>query len=159
MDDRDLRGCQPLMQIALAVLVHEKTDGASMHTVDRLAGIHEPLQGRQHQAIAAERDHHVRCVGPGVAVALDQTAPRPLRRGYIAGDKGNALKGRRRTVFAHGRAVSNKRQRRAGAGLWTTTMNAWCLCIRPIRLLSRRSGSAANWSSGGCAPASISCPA
>src|SRR6516225_10030464 len=122
MDDSDLRSREPLMQVAFVVFVHEKTDRAAMHAVDRLAGIHEPLQGRQHEAVAAERDHHIRGLGAGVAVTQDQAGPRGVR-------------------------------------LWTKTMNAWCLSIRPIRLLSRRSASAVNWSNGGCAPASISCPA
>ena len=67
MDDRDMRGGEPLMQIAFAILVHEKTDRAAMHAVDRLAGIHEPLQGRQHEAVAA----HVTVIHPLIMRARD----------------------------------------------------------------------------------------
>src|SRR5215813_6950431 len=114
MDHRDLRGREPLMQIPFAILVHEKTDRAAMHAVDRLAGIHEPLQGRQHEPVAAERDYDVGGLGPDVAVALDQAPPRPLRRGHVAGHEGDALITGCRAFFRHGRAVSNSGGDRRG---------------------------------------------
>jgi len=62
-----------------------------MHAVDRLAGIHEPLQGRQHEAVAAEPTTtsalpawHRRSAGPAGAV------PAVLRP--IAGDEGDPFK-------------------------------------------------------------------
>ena len=93
------------MQVAFAILVHEKTDRAAMHAVDRLAAIHEPLQGREHQPVAAQRDDDVRRLRPRVAVALDQATPRPLRRGHVAGDEGDVFITRRRTGFRHGGPV------------------------------------------------------
>ncbi len=53
------RGGEPLAQPPVVVVVHQEADGAAMHAVDRLAGVHQPVQGPQHQAVAAERDHHV----------------------------------------------------------------------------------------------------
>lgn len=91
MDDRDLGGGEPFMQVRFGKLVHQKADGATVHTVDRLAGIHEALQGREHETIAAERDDHVGGLGPGVTVTLNQPPARLLRFRHSAGDKGNAL--------------------------------------------------------------------
>ena len=72
-----------------------------MHAVDRLAGIHEPLQGRQHEAVAAERDDDVGRLRPGIAVAPDQPASRPLRFGPVAGDEGDVLVACWGTAFRH----------------------------------------------------------
>jgi hypothetical protein len=69
------------------------------------------LQGRQHEAVAAERDHNIRGLGPDIAITLDQAAPRPLRRQPIAGDEGDALIRMCRTGFRHDKAVSNKRRK------------------------------------------------
>ena len=52
--------------------VHQEADGAAMHAVDRLAGIHELVQGLQHQPVAAERHDHVGGLRFGIAVALLQ---------------------------------------------------------------------------------------
>jgi len=49
------------------------------------------LQGRQHEAVAAERYHDIRGLWADIAVTLGQVAPRPLRCRHIAGDKGDAL--------------------------------------------------------------------
>jgi periplasmic divalent cation tolerance protein len=114
MDHRNLGGREPSQEVAITIFVHEKTNRAAMHAVDRLAGIHEPLQGRQHEAVAAERDYDVRGLGPDVAVALDQAPPSPLRRGHIAGHEGDALITGCRAFFRHGRAVSNSGGDRRG---------------------------------------------
>src|SRR6516225_12034872 len=159
MDHRNLGGRKPFQEVAITIFVHEKTNRAAMHAVDRLAGIHEPLQGRQHEAIAAERDYDVRGLGPDVAVALDQAPPRPLRCGHIAGHEGDALIAGCRAFFRHAERFQIAAATAAGDRLWTRTMNASCSCIRLIRLLSRRSGSAGNWSNAGSALALIFCPA
>ena len=59
MDDGGLRGLQPLAQALLAKFVHQEADGAAVHAVDRLAGLHGLAQRPQHQAVAAERHHDV----------------------------------------------------------------------------------------------------
>ena len=64
-----MRRGEPFVQVRFGEFVHEKADGAAMHAVDRLAGIHEPLQGRQHEAVAAERDDDVGGLRPRIAVA------------------------------------------------------------------------------------------
>ena len=97
-----LRGGEPLDEIFLVEFVHEKADGAAMHAVDRLAGIHEALQGRQHQAVAAERDDDVGLVRRGVAIALDQAPARALRHRRVAGDEGDALEAGAGRALGHG---------------------------------------------------------
>src|SRR5271167_5227537 len=101
MDYGDVGGGEPLGEALFRILVHEETDGATVHAVDRLAGIHEPLQGRQHEAVAAERDDDVGGVWPGVAVAPRQPRPRALRFGHVAGDEGDALVTGARAAFCH----------------------------------------------------------
>ena len=86
-----MRGRKALDQAVFGILVHQEADGAAVHAVDRLAGIHEPLQGRQHQAVAAKRDDDVGGLRPGVAIALDQPAAGALRLGHVAGDEGDVL--------------------------------------------------------------------
>src|ERR1700731_4533943 len=56
MDHGDAGGGEPLLEALLGKLVHEEADGAAVHAVDRLARIHEALQGPEHEAVAAERD-------------------------------------------------------------------------------------------------------
>ena len=91
MDDGDMGGRKPFGEAVVRKLVHQEADRAAVHAIDRLAGIHEPLQGRQHEAVAAERDDDVGGLRPGVAVAANQPAPRLLRRRHVAGDEGDAL--------------------------------------------------------------------
>ena len=58
-----------------------------MHAVDRLARGHEPVQGLQHQAVAAERDHDVGLFGRRIAVALHEPRAGVLRLGDRACDE------------------------------------------------------------------------
>src|SRR5580692_10182433 len=90
MDHGDLRGGEPFRESLFVKLVHQKADGAAMHAVDWLARIHEPLQGRQHEAVAAKRDDDVGGLGPRVAITAGQTSPRTLRGRRVAGDKRDA---------------------------------------------------------------------
>ena len=78
-------------QIRLVEIVHQEADGAAVHAVDRLAGLHELVQGLQHQAVAAERDDDVGLGGGEVAVALDQPRARLLRLRDRARHEGDAL--------------------------------------------------------------------
>ena len=91
MDDADMGGRKPFGEAVLGKLVHQEADRAAVHAIDRLAGIHEPLQGRQHEAVAAERDDDVGGLRPGVAVAANEPAAGLLRRRHVAGDEGDAL--------------------------------------------------------------------
>ena len=59
MHNGNARRSEPRAQPAFAKFVHEKSDGAAIHAIDRLAGMHEPVQGLQHEPVAAKRDDHV----------------------------------------------------------------------------------------------------
>ena len=81
MDDRDLRRREALAQAFELVFVHQEADGAAMHPVDRFVGVHEGVQGLQHQPVAAERDDDVGPFGGDVAVARDELPARLLSLG------------------------------------------------------------------------------
>ena len=91
MDHRHLRGGDALGQALLGIFVHQEADGAAVHAVDRLAGIHELVQGLQHQPVAAERHDHVGGVGLDIAVALLQPLIGLARLGRGGGDEGDVL--------------------------------------------------------------------
>ena len=101
-----MRRREPLGQRVFGVFVHQETDRAAMHAVDRLAGIHEPLQGRQHEAVAAERNDDIRGLRAGVAIPAGQPLARPLRLGHVAGDEGDALETGCGAAFRHGGKAS-----------------------------------------------------
>jgi len=91
MDHRFPRRGQPRMQIARAELVHQETDGAAMHAVDRLARTHMLMQRLQHQSVAAERHHDIGIGGIVVAVKLRQLLKRLLGLRACAGKEGNPV--------------------------------------------------------------------
>jgi hypothetical protein len=62
-----------------------------VHAIDRLAGGHKAVQRLQHEAVAAERDDHVRALGRGVAVALAEARARLLGLGIEACHEGDLL--------------------------------------------------------------------
>src|SRR5580704_3474089 len=161
MDDADMGGVEPLGEAVLGELVHQEADRAAVHAIDRLAGIHEPLQGRQHKTVAAERDDDVGGLRPGVAVAADEPAAGLLRRRHVAGDEGDALETGSNPALCHngvgalGLGLKAAAARRRGRSKW----NARCSSIRPIHPLSRRRPLAAPWSNADYAPASTSFPA
>ena len=93
-----VRGGEPLDQIVDGKVVHQETDGAAVHAVDRLAGFHEFMQGLQHQAVAAERDDHVGVLRLGIAVALLQPHIGLARLRRRGGDEGDMLETRGRAV-------------------------------------------------------------
>src|SRR5580704_14855362 len=160
MDDADMGGVEPRGEAVLGELVHQETDRAAVHAIDRLAGIHEPLQGRQHKTVAAERDDDVGGLGPGVAVAANEPAAGLLRRRHVAGDEGDTLETGSNPALCHnggsrGSGFKTTAARRRGRSIW----NARCSSIRPIHPLSRRRLPAAPWSSAAYAPASTSYPA
>src|SRR6202034_1627818 len=72
-------GVEPLGEAVLGELVHQEADRAAVHAIDRLAGIHEPLQGRQHKTVAAERDDDVGSPRAGVAAAGTSLATKATR--------------------------------------------------------------------------------
>ena len=117
MNHGDLGGSETFRETLFGKLVHQKADGAAMHAVDRLARIHEPLQGRQHEAVATERDDDIGRLRPRVAVAARQPAPRELRRGRVAGDEGDAAKSGCWAALWH-KGFVIKRRNAAVSGLW-----------------------------------------
>ena len=91
MDHGDLRRGEPLGEALLGEVVHQEADGAAVHAVDRLARVHEPMQGLQHEAVAAERDDDVGGLGIDIAVARDEPSQRLLRLRDRARDEGDPL--------------------------------------------------------------------
>jgi len=59
MDDGHRCLIQALDQAVLREFVHQESDGPPVHAVNRLAGVHEPVQHLKHEAIAAQRDDHL----------------------------------------------------------------------------------------------------
>ena len=72
MHHGDFRRCQPIGEFVLAEIVHQETDGAAIHAVDRLGRAHETVQRLQHQAVTAECDDHIRFVGRDMGVTRRQ---------------------------------------------------------------------------------------
>ena len=120
MDNGDLGGSEPRAQIGFMEVVHQEADSAAVHAVDRLAAAHQPMQGLQHEAVTAERDHHIGIFRRDIAVAGDEPLARALCRRARARDepdpivmgRGSARRlrgvpapfghGRRQTSFAQG---------------------------------------------------------
>ena len=92
------RGGEPFDQIVQGELVHQEADGAAVHAVDRLPGIHEFVQGLQHQAVAAERHDHVGGLRFDIAIAGLQLFIGLARLRRRTGDEGNVLKTLGRTA-------------------------------------------------------------
>src|SRR5262249_47026642 len=80
-------------QSVLAVFVHEEADGAAVHAVDRLACVHELVQGLQHQAVAAEGDDDVGFLRGRIAVATNESVPRRFGLGRQARHEGDPVTG------------------------------------------------------------------
>ncbi len=89
MDHGRLGRRQPLAQVGLVELIHQKADGAPMHAVDRLAGPHQRPQRLQHESVAAERHHHIRGLGLAIAVMGDEPRMRLKRFRARARHKGD----------------------------------------------------------------------
>src|SRR6185295_20234359 len=82
---------EPLRQPLLGKLVHQEPDRAAMHAVDRLARGHEPVQGLQHETVAAERDDDVGSLGRDIAIAGGELLERLARLGNGARDESYPL--------------------------------------------------------------------
>ena len=100
MDNRGLRRRDPLAQAVLLIFVHEEPDGAAVHAVDRLARAHQPVQGLQHESVAAQRHDDVGAFRGDVAVARDKPRVGVLRfrarsrdEGQPVGSDGGAVHG------------------------------------------------------------------
>ena len=91
MNHRIVRGGDTLDQIVLGKVVHQEADRAAVHAVDRLAGIHELVQGLQHQPVAAERDNDVGGFRLDVAVAFFQACACLARLGRRSRNEGDLL--------------------------------------------------------------------
>ena len=91
MDHGDAGLGETLRQVIRMILVHEKSNSAAVHAVDRLARRHEPVQGLQHEPVAAECDDHVGGVGLRVAVSRSEPFERLTRLSNRAGDERYSL--------------------------------------------------------------------
>ena len=91
VDHRHVGLGEALRQLIRVKLVHEKSDGAAVHAVDRLARRHEAVQGLQHKPVAAERDDDVGSFRRDVAVAGREPLERLARLGNGTGDEGYPL--------------------------------------------------------------------
>ena len=86
-----LRGGDARGQVVLAVVVHQEADRSAVHAIDRhAAAAQEAVQRLQHEAVAAQRHHHVGAVGVGGAVARGQRLLRRPRRLVLRGEDGEA---------------------------------------------------------------------
>jgi len=67
LEHRGLRGSdardQRIGRLFGAVMVHQETDAAQLHAIDRLAEAAVAVQRLQHEAVAAERAQHVGVFG------------------------------------------------------------------------------------------------
>ena len=93
------------MEFVRAEFVHQEADRAAMHAVDRLAGAHVPVQGLQHQAVAAKRHHDVGVVGIVIAVETDELRQRGLRLCASARNEGDLFVSLGHAVLELGRGV------------------------------------------------------
>src|SRR6266852_5822136 len=91
MDHGGFRCGDALPQTVLLIFVHEETDGATMHAVDRLARAHQPVQGLQHEAVTAERHDDVGALRLNLAVARGQPGAGALRLRARTRDEGQLL--------------------------------------------------------------------
>ena len=78
-------------RFARRIVVHQEADGAAVHAVDRLAGLHEVVQGLQHQPVAAERHDDVGGFRLAIAISFAQPLIGLARLRRLAGDEGDML--------------------------------------------------------------------
>jgi hypothetical protein len=90
--DHALLGCgQALRKGVFAVFIHHEADRAAVHSIDRLAGLHEFVQGLEHQAIAAERHDNVGVSRGRIAITARQCVACCIGFRYGAGDERDAI--------------------------------------------------------------------
>jgi len=89
-----LRGGKLFVKPVRPISIHQKSNTAPMHAVDRHALRSEAVQGLQHEAVAAERDDDVRPVGGNTKIPRAQFAESQPRGFGFCRDDGNP--GRRR---------------------------------------------------------------
>ena len=77
-------------QIVYLIVIHQETDRAELHAIDRQAARDVPVQRAQHEAVAAERDDDRCIVDRDVAVARFQRGERALRFLGRCGDECDA---------------------------------------------------------------------
>src|SRR4051794_25236531 len=100
MNAADIGSGEALVQILLAVVVHEEADRATVHPIDRHAVVHETMQRLQHMPIAAERHDGVGLGRIAVAVAFRQARAGGDRLRHLARQEGNLVEFR--LLFCHG---------------------------------------------------------
>ncbi len=97
IDDRFFGRSDPLDQAVFLEVVHQEADRAEVHAVDRTVQSQGPVQGIQHEAVAAQGDDDVGVGEVRLAVAGLQASERLLGVGPIARDEGEA-----QAILAHG---------------------------------------------------------
>ena len=90
MNDAQLCVRNPFQKLVFIELVHQKTDRAAVHAVNRHVGSHEAVQRLQHEAIAAQRDDDARFLRLDPAIALGKTFQCLLRFGSGTCNKSEA---------------------------------------------------------------------
>src|ERR1700761_8388413 len=65
-------------QPRLAIFVHQKTDGAEVHSIDRLLAVQEFVECLKHENIAAECDDDVSILLACIVITLAQSRQRGL---------------------------------------------------------------------------------
>ena len=68
---------KPFGQILLTVFVHQETDGAAVHAIDRHIQMFGRVKGLKHETVATQRDDHIGLLHRGIAIAPDH----PLKGG------------------------------------------------------------------------------
>ena len=72
MDDGWPCGAQPLPQSILGIFIHEEANRPAVHAIDRLRGVHCPVESLEHETIPAKRDDDIRVLGRAVSVESDE---------------------------------------------------------------------------------------
>ena len=75
------------LQSRFTEFVHQKTDGAEVHAVNRLFLAEKGVKRLQHEAVAAEGDDDFRLRRPGIAILLAHERQGALGIGSVRGDE------------------------------------------------------------------------
>ena len=91
MDRGEFSSLEAVRQAGIAIIVHQETDGAAVHAIDRNAGGNKAVEDLQHVAITAQGHDDVGNSGIGVAVLFHQFGEGLAGLGRIRGEKGDAV--------------------------------------------------------------------
>ena len=88
MNNHGFGAGETFLQALGAVIVHQESDAAAMHAVERHLALAIAVEGFQHEAVAAQRHDDVGLFRRRVAVAGLQLGQGLLRLGRLAGNEG-----------------------------------------------------------------------